>query len=120
VSVHIDVQPTMTGVSRFLELYPQWNYSRAEDLDPQTYTSSFSHLITADPPITYEPDYQVLDTIWALKKFQLNPISVWNPTIWSQKLGWHMIKAPKIFILERKQPSLSNMVTLSYEDLHSL
>ncbi|XP_024530079.1 dol-P-Man:Man(7)GlcNAc(2)-PP-Dol alpha-1,6-mannosyltransferase isoform X3 [Selaginella moellendorffii] len=47
-SVHIDVLPAMTGVSRFCERGPPWSYSKREGLTPRELReSNFTYLVSA-------------------------------------------------------------------------
>lgn len=51
-TVHIDVLPAMTGVSRFCEREPPWSYSKKEGLSVKDLnTQNFMYLLSAHPTV---------------------------------------------------------------------
>ena len=52
ISVHIDVLPAMTGVSRFGEAYGSWTYSKLEDLPKDALSKhGFHYILNASPDV---------------------------------------------------------------------
>eukprot|EP01128_Nolandella_sp_AFSM9_P000251 TRINITY_DN10423_c0_g1_i1.p1 TRINITY_DN10423_c0_g1~~TRINITY_DN10423_c0_g1_i1.p1 ORF type:complete len:533 (+),score=72.24 TRINITY_DN10423_c0_g1_i1:54-1601(+) len=104
ISVHIDVLPAMTGVSRFGELNERWNYSKTEELSDAE-LSQYTHLISARE---FVPGFRLVESIDGYGGIQRKPFP---PSV---RL------TPQVFIHERSSspspspsPSTSSPTTSS-------
>ncbi|KAL2312246.1 putative Dol-P-Man:Man(7)GlcNAc(2)-PP-Dol alpha-1,6-mannosyltransferase [Schizosaccharomyces pombe] len=74
VSVHMDVYPCMTGITRFSQL-PSWYYDKTEDpkmLSNSLFISQFDYLITEDPE-SYNDTFDVIESVNSNTKIPILP-----------------------------------------------
>nr|XP_006823073.1 PREDICTED: dol-P-Man:Man(7)GlcNAc(2)-PP-Dol alpha-1,6-mannosyltransferase-like [Saccoglossus kowalevskii] len=99
VHIHIDVQSAQTGISRFMQINPEWIYNKTEDLVPGSKDMmSFSHLMlgatdkTSKQLTPYKDSHDIL--------FQ---ISAFSGLAIDRKLKQPFIKREQnIFVLQKK------------------
>ncbi|XP_064400610.1 dol-P-Man:Man(7)GlcNAc(2)-PP-Dol alpha-1,6-mannosyltransferase-like [Halichondria panicea] len=74
IKVHIGVEAAMTGVSRFGELEPNWNYSKLEGLEANsTEMASFTFLLISAPDHThYKDTHEVLLSVEGFSGLSIN------------------------------------------------
>ncbi|CAD6228615.1 GSCOCG00006462001-RA-CDS [Cotesia congregata] len=107
VYVHIDTLTAQTGVSRFLQMNPDWRYSKQENLtydDPDV--GQFTHLFIEAKSknlfLSKQPNYKIIDSIDGFSRITLNYKMI--PPI-------RIEMKPMIFIM--KKPGIDNLVKRS-------
>lgn len=77
VHLHIDVYPAQTGVSRFLELNPNWIYNKTENIDKlSSEYSQFSHLLIEHKDEKFfNYRFEVLDTVFTYSWFSADDVT---------------------------------------------
>ncbi|GAB1609804.1 probable Dol-P-Man:Man(7)GlcNAc(2)-PP-Dol alpha-1,6-mannosyltransferase [Argonauta hians] len=100
VHVHIDVFTAQTGVSRFLQLNPQWKYNKTENLLPGSLEmQKFTHLLIgtndedANEIIPYKVTHDIMDNAIGFHRIKIN---------WKAIPPIEIISIPKVWILKKK------------------
>lgn len=98
VSVHIDVLPAMTGVSKFGEQGLEWKYSKEEGIAADKLQHhGFTYLLSATPNLTGFAQVQAVQGYEGLQM----PGSVGQlvKALWAGRLPFVIRRSPQVFIL---------------------
>ncbi|DBA87838.1 TPA: hypothetical protein ACH3X1_004835 [Trebouxia sp. C0004] len=100
-SVHIDVLPAMTGVSRFGELGDPWTYSKEENLSlEELHHHGFTHLLSTAPNVT---GFAQVTGVAGYQGFQIPRCTQQLVKVTqAHGLPFSITLAPEVFILIRK------------------
>eukprot|EP00892_Ulva_mutabilis_P010521 jgi/Ulvmu1/7841/UM004_0071.1 len=92
VRVHMDTPACMTGVTRFGQVMPHWQYSKTESMKmKQIQAEEFDFLISAAHEV---PGYTMVHAVLGFDRVSLRPRSEWLRTLWPIQVN----TSPKIFI----------------------
>ncbi|KAI8059375.1 Alg9-like mannosyltransferase family-domain-containing protein [Gilbertella persicaria] len=102
VSVHIDVEAAMTGVSLYGQTNKHWVYSKNESHQTQQdmIEARYTHLITAHPD-RFDSKFKVLDVIYGLDKVTFVPLT---SVLQFNMSPIQFRQTPKLYLLKLTQP----------------
>lgn len=101
-TVHIGNLAATTGVTRFGQLGPPWEYSKAENLQLEDFRSrGFSCILNEAPEV---PGYEAIDSVEGFERLVL----LWRPrqlleALVALRLPIRFEQGPKLFILKRQE-----------------
>lgn len=75
IRLHIDVASAQTGVSRFTQMYPNWQYSKEEELTPAgEKMMTFTHLLIGNQTVLplYQHSHKIISTVQSFHNIKLN------------------------------------------------
>ncbi|XP_024531398.1 dol-P-Man:Man(7)GlcNAc(2)-PP-Dol alpha-1,6-mannosyltransferase-like isoform X2 [Selaginella moellendorffii] len=98
-SVHIDVLPAMTGVSRFCERGPPWSYSKREGLTPRELReSNFTYLVSAQANVA---GFERVFAVEGFSRIALQPSSF--PPLIRLGLSPLQVSEPQVYVHVRSR-----------------
>eukprot|EP00927_Polykrikos_kofoidii_P021604 TRINITY_DN20399_c0_g1_i1.p1 TRINITY_DN20399_c0_g1~~TRINITY_DN20399_c0_g1_i1.p1 ORF type:complete len:497 (+),score=69.85 TRINITY_DN20399_c0_g1_i1:58-1548(+) len=96
LSVHIGNLAAISGVSRFLEVNPSWQYSKEEDLDPdKLWSRGFDRILAELPSVS---GYTCQAAVSSFERIALQPRS-WPPLA--------IVKRPSVYVFARNNEGIS-------------
>lgn len=102
ITVHIDVLPAMTGVTRFGEHGAPWVYSKQENLSlTQKQEARFDYLLSDSPTV---PGFTMIRSVEGFVRLRLQlhgRLRVALPNLLKGQLPLHIDTAPAVFIHKR-------------------